>query len=71
MRVEPLARIVREADGVRLKSNENLTLQAARPQIQVGGVGARIVRRAHEAEQSLTGGAANPMNLTGRGYTVQ
>jgi hypothetical protein len=30
---EPLARVVREAEGVRLKSNENLTLQAARPQI--------------------------------------
>lgn len=30
---EPLARVVRDAQGVRLKSNENLTLQAAKPQI--------------------------------------
>jgi hypothetical protein len=38
---EPLARVVREAQGVRVKSNEKLTLEVAKPQIDKWAESAR------------------------------
>ena len=63
----PLDRVVREAEGVRLKSNENLTLHSARPQIDGWTESVREAYAEGMKPSDAEGGAAKLMTLTGRG----